>query len=270
MNTDNIVKIARIVGAPIQILSAASISKIAGAPRAQLRTAKFKKAVFIVDDMVFKGPYKCIDQGLMNNLRFTYAIGLLEEALHLPEWKRASLPWRCIKWDGNDQYYLVAANVGKTKCIPFELVSSKIEADVPIVPRCGVVWRVSDVEKDGHLINRLKLAALQHLYLRFLFDIGDSGTHNVLMREDHGATGRLIAGIDLEEMRTNKDKDSRLTHLFTNAFSEKKRSLYEKEVRNIQSITYTQIDQHMLEKMNAVGIDMMMLKENMELWERLK
>ncbi len=33
-------------------------------------------------------------------------------------------------------------------------------------------------------------------------DIGDSGTHNILIREDHGATGRLVAGIDLEEKIT--------------------------------------------------------------------
>jgi hypothetical protein len=79
----------------------------------------------------------------------------------------------------------------------------------------------------------------------------------------------LIAGIDLEEMRNNKDRDSRLTHLFTNAFSKKKRSLYGPEVRNIQSITYRQFDQHILEKMNAVKIDLERLKEKMELWEQL-
>jgi hypothetical protein len=30
------------------------MAKISNAPRAQLRTAKFKKAVFIVDDLVLK------------------------------------------------------------------------------------------------------------------------------------------------------------------------------------------------------------------------
>ncbi|MBC2732875.1 MAG: hypothetical protein HF981_00775, partial [Desulfobacteraceae bacterium] len=264
MSIDDLEKITRIGGTAIQELSAVIMSKVNGAPRAQLRTARFKKAVFVVDDLVYKGPYKRSDPGLMNNLRFTFAIQLLEDALHLPEWKRASLPWRCISWDGNDQYYLVAENVGKTKNIPFELESSKIEVDVPIIPRGAAVWRVSEVEKNGHLTNRPKFAALQHLYLRFLLDIGDSGTHNILVREDHVKTGRLIAGIDLEEMRTNKDRDSRLTHLFTNAFSYKKRSLYGPEVRNIQSITYWQIDQHILEKMNAVGIDLEKLKEKME------
>ena len=98
--------------------------------------------------------------------------------------------------------------MGKRKNIPFELVTTKIETNVKVVPRGEAVRRVSDIERNGQLTDDIKSATLQHLYLRFLLDIGDSGTHNVLIREDYDSTGRLIAGIDLEERRGIKEKES--------------------------------------------------------------
>ncbi|MEE4601887.1 MAG: hypothetical protein V2J65_11465 [Desulfobacteraceae bacterium] len=86
----------------------------------------------------------------------------------------------------------MAPNVGKTGALPFKMVSSKLETDVPVVARGGCVRRVADVESNGRLTNEAKLAALQHLYFRFLLGIGDSGTHQILIREDFKTSGRLI------------------------------------------------------------------------------
>jgi hypothetical protein len=55
----NLGMIARKVGVPIQELSAENITKVKGAPQAQKRTAGYKKPVYIVEDLVFKGPYTC-------------------------------------------------------------------------------------------------------------------------------------------------------------------------------------------------------------------
>jgi hypothetical protein len=258
------------VDVPIKTIPADTISKIKNAPRAQLRTAKFKKAVFIVDELVFKGPYKCDDSRLMNNLRLTYAVQLLEEALHLPEWQRGALPWEYIGQWGIDQYYLVAPNVGKWKDILFEWVSSKIETNVPVIPRCGAVWRVSDAEKNGRMNDGIKLAALQHLYFRFLLDIGDSGTHNILIRDDQDAKGKLIAGVDLEEKRLIKAKERRFDHLFKKAPSKQQAHLYQSDVCKIKSLSYGQLNQHILDNLDTVGVDLERLKEKMELWEKLK
>lgn len=269
MKKSNLEEIARIVGVPTQKKSDATIFKVTGALRGQLRTANRKKPVFVVDDLVYKGPYGCNDSGLMNNLKFTFAIHSMEEALDLPEWQRGTLPWRCIGWDGNHHYYLVAPNVGKTENIPFELVSSKIEKDVMVIPRGGAVWRVSDAEKYGRLQEEIKSAALQHLYFRFLLDIGDSGTHNILMREDYGVSGRLIAGIDLEEKRANRTKGSRLAHLFKKAPSKQQVHLYQTEVCKITLLSYSQLDQHTIDRLHTVGVDLERLKANMELWNSL-
>jgi hypothetical protein len=269
MNTSDIKMLAQIVGIPIRKLSAEDMSKLKDAPQAQKRTAGYKKSVYIVEDLVFKGPYKRNDHMLVKNLRYTYALQLLEAALQLPEWQRGSLSWEYVGRGDANQYYLVAPNVGKWKNIPFKLESTEIEKDVPVVPREKAIMRVSDMEKKGTLVDDIKSASLQHLYLRFLLDIGDSGTHNVLIREDFDSTGRLIAGIDLEERRGIKEKESRLDYLFKKAPSKRQKSLYESDGCKIKSLSYSHIDQHTFDRLSAVGIDLKGLKENMELWERL-
>ena len=84
------------------------------------------------------------------------------------------------------------------------------------------------------LTDDIKLAALQHLYLRFLLDLGDSGTHNILIRKDYDNTGRLVAGIDLEEKRGIKVKESRLDNLFKKGASKKQNRLYQPYVCKIK------------------------------------
>jgi hypothetical protein len=140
---------------------------------------------------------------------------------------------------------------------------------VPVVPRGGAVWRLIEVEKNGQLTADIKLAALQHLYLRFLLDIGDSGPQNILVREDYKSTGRLVAGIDLEERRGIKVKTSQLDHLFKKAPSKLQQSIYASDVHKIESLSYSQLDQRTIDRLSAVGIDLKRLKENVELWERL-
>ena len=262
--------IARKVEVPIQELSSDNMSKLKDAPRTQKRTAGYKKSVHIVENLVFKGPYKRDDQMLMKNLRYTYALELLEAALQLHEWEMGSLRWKYLGCGDDNQYYLVAPNVGRWKNIPFKLENTEIEKDVPVVPRKKAVWRVSDIESNGLLTDKIKSAALQHLYLRYLLDIGDSGTHNVLVREDLDSTGRLIAGIDLEETRGNIEKESRLDHLFkTNKAPKNKKIIYNSYICKIKSLSYSQLDQHTLDRLSAVGIDLKRLKENMELWGKL-
>ena len=257
-------------GVPIQSLSSTAMAQIKNAPHAKLKTAVYKKPVHIVGDRVYKGPYTFDDLRLINNLRFTYALQQFEETLNLPEWLRTSLAWQCIGYDGNDGYYLVAPNVGKTGALPFKMVSSKLETDVPVVTRGGCVRRVADVENNGRLTNEAKLAALQHLYFRFLLGIGDSGTHQILIREDFKTSGRLIAGVDIEERRGVKENDSRIDHLFKKAPSKAQRSLYAPVVGHIRLLGHHHLDQDTLGRLSAVGIDPESVKNNIETWEGLK
>ena len=271
MNQSNLEMLSQKVGVPIQKLSAEILDQLKGAPQAQFRTVGYKKHVYIVEGLifVFKGPYKRDDHMLMKNLIYTYALQVLEETLKLPERRRGSLRFEYLGCGDDNRYYLVSRNVGKWKNIPFIIDSSNIEKNVKLVPRGGAVLRLREVEKNGQLTAGIKSASLQHLYLRFLLDIGDSGPQNVLIRQDYDSTGRLIAGIDLEERRAIKEKESRLDHLFKKAPSKRQKSLYESDVCKIKSLSYIQLDQNTLDRLSAVGIDLERLKENMELWERL-
>jgi hypothetical protein len=268
MNKSRFRKLASEVNAHVQPLSAETMAKLKKAPQAQKRTAKFKKAVYIVEHLVFKGPYRCDDIGLMNNLKYTYALQLLEAALNLHERQRSSLQWKCIGWEGDNKCYLVAPNVGKRNNIHFELVTTKIEKNVKVVPRGEIIKRVSDIEETENLTDDIKLATLQHLYLRFLLGIGDSGTYNILVREDNDSNDRLIAGIDLEESRNIGVKERRLDLLFSKTPYKKHIVLYESDICKIKSISYDQLDQYTLARLNDVGIDLERLKRNIELWEK--
>jgi hypothetical protein len=268
MNKTHFRKLASEVNVPVQQLPADIITKIKEAPQAQKRTAKFKKAVYIVEDLVFKGPYGCNDLGLINNLRYTYAIELLEAALQLHERQRGSLRWKHLGRGDDNQYYLVAPNVGNRKNIPFELVTTKIETNVKVVPRGEAIKRVSDIEETEDLTDDIKLATLQHLYFRFLLGIGDSGTYNVLVRKDNDSTKRLIAGIDLEENRVIEDKEQRLALLFSKAPFKKHIALYESDICKIRSLSYDHLNQHTLDRLNAIGIHLQRLKKNLELWKK--
>jgi len=269
MNSTYSIELARTVGVPIRMLSKKTMTKINVAPQAQKRTAKFKKAVYIVGNLVFKGPYKFDDRGLINCLRYTYALDLLEAALQLSECQRGSLSWEYVGCCNDNQCYLVVKNVGTHGNIPFEWVTTRIETNVKVVPRGKSVMRVSDIEGNGQLTDEVKLATLQHLYLRFILDIGDSGTHNVLIRKDRHSSGRLIAGIDLDEKRAIKEKERRLDHLFKKTASKKQVSLYQSGVCKIKSLAFSQLDKYTLERLSAVGINLERLKGNMNLWESL-
>ena len=270
MKSNNFEKIAGHVGIPVRKLPAETMAKVNDAPQGQKKTSKHKKVVKIVEDLIFKGIFTCDDKKLMNSLSYTYALEVLEDVLQLPEWQRGSLRWEYVgSWNDN-QFYLVGTNVGKRNGIPFDIVSTKIEKDVKVVPRGEHVNRVSDLEGTSLLTDEIKLASLQHLYLRFLLDLGDSGTHNILVRKDYDDTGRLVAGIDLEEKRGIKVNESRLDHLFKKVASSKQHGLYQSDVCKIKTLSYGQLNQQAIERLNTAGIDMERLQENMDLWERLK
>ena len=54
------------VGIRMVELTAEKIAKIRTSPQAQLRTARYKKAVYLVGEFVFKGPYKADETSLLN------------------------------------------------------------------------------------------------------------------------------------------------------------------------------------------------------------
>jgi len=208
-------------------------ARIQRLPRGQKRTAKYKKSVFIDNFSTYKGPYDFNDQKLLNNLKNTKVILLLEKFLEL-EFSTIQ-DWKKILKTNNNQYYLESANVGRIlqKC-DTELASSKIEENVLIVKRKTFVKRVSEIEKEAQQMEDLIcLSCVQHLYFRYLLGIGDSGTHNILLKEEENNS--LIIGIDLEEVNSKKFKksDDNMKKIFKSHSSLQKK-IYEPHLKNIK------------------------------------
>lgn len=72
MKAHNLETVAQLAGVPIKKLSAQTILNIINAPQAQKRTAKFKKAVYVIHDQIYKGPYECNDCRLLRKVNRKY------------------------------------------------------------------------------------------------------------------------------------------------------------------------------------------------------
>ena len=168
---------------------------------------------------------------MLHNLYFTRALLLLEEHLRVPDQHRSILDWRSIIWiEETDEYYLQHKSLGSLPQSEedYEMVSTKVETNVKVLRRGSHVSRLIELEKDPTNFQAsnddMCQACIQHFYLRYLLNIGDSGTWNILVRRD-GTRG--ICGIDFEEIRSNTHQSSRdpLTLLLSKV-SKRQRELY--------------------------------------------
>lgn len=219
-------ELAQLVGIGVQDVDAAFLTKIEAGPIAQRRTSRNKAFVYVVGNEIVKGPYAADSLKLVNNLRYPYLLQRLEEMLCLPAAVRGVLSWEKLLSASTARgtaYYLAARNIGLPERVAAHRVSTQIDADFLVVERETFVKRVSAVEKQKRSTGferrpdfdeTIANASLQHLYLRYLLDIGDNGTHNILLREDRAVSGRLIAGIDFDEQRLPQPRRTALGYLF--------------------------------------------------------
>jgi len=210
-------EIARMAGLEVQEREAGFVEELAGFPLAQKRTSKNKAFVHVGKDAIFKGPYAAQSLKLINNLRYPWLIHLLEEMLGLPLASRGVYRWNMLHVCPASEervYYVGGENVGAPQRMQVESASTQVDAACRVVVRETLLRRVSEIEKvkvgsryERHpdFDEQVAVASLQHLYLRFLFNIGDSGTHNILVREDRATSGRPIAGIDFDEHRREQE-----------------------------------------------------------------
>ena len=208
----------------------------------QRRTGKHKKSVFIDSNEIFKGPYDAAQPGdkkkLLNNLYFTRALLVLENCLNIDEKYRSILDWSgIIRIDTTSEYYLKQKSIGiLTDAEDYEVVTTKIENDVKVLRRGSHIYRLIELEKDpSTFLNKnpdICQAAVQHFYLRYLLNVGDSGTWNILVRRD-GISG--VCGIDFEEFRSEKCKTIRdpMAMLFSK-ISKQQRLLYAPYINKIK------------------------------------
>ena len=221
-------------------------------PRGQLITGKSKKSVYMDKDYVYKGPYSKNEKMYINNTKYSAALKILEEGLNLEGKFRSYLPILEEINDKNGLIYLKFKNVGKKKDYSqiAEIKTTKIQKDVLILPRKTAVNRASDLEE---ISSDLKIAILQHLYFRYLLNIGDSGDHNILIRED--SSDKLIAGIDMEDNRTKDQGNSKLSYLFKKLPSKKQIKLYSECIDKIKIFSKECFTENIIIKLKKINID---------------
>jgi hypothetical protein len=242
MNDELDAEIIRL-GYQLDIKPASFISEeLSNLAHGQRRTGAHKKAVFISSDYVYKGPYLASSQGdtkrVLYNLYFTRALLTLEQHLKIPEHLRSIIDWHSvIKIDNTDQYYLKQKSIGKlpTSEDDLEMVTTKVETNVKVLRRGSHVNRLIELEKDQSNfegdIKPIYQACVQHFYLRYLLNIGDSGTWNILVRRD-GVNG--ICAIDFEEIRAGKiKKGSDPLAMIMSKVSKQQRDIYGPYVNDI-------------------------------------
>lgn len=221
-------------------------------PQGQKLTSSSKKSVFIGSENVYKGPFHLNGKKLVNNIKFTIGLKLLEEVANIPIKKQSLLNFNIKHLSG--YYYLVYKNIAKilpedrldtvstrvisksAKLLACELGETPPGEIVSIYPR-GIINRISDIIKlhPTKFTDEIKIATLQHLYFRYLLNVGDSGVHNILYRED--GSSKLIAGIDMEEIRTKDQGTTKITYLFNSAGFNKTVQRFKSHVADISVIS---------------------------------
>ncbi len=169
---------------------------------------------------------------LLHNLYFTRALLTLEQHLKIPNHLQSIIDWdSVIKINNTNEYYLKQKSLGKlsTSENDYELVTTKVETDVKVFRRGSHVNRLIELEKDESNFQnddekQICQACVQHFYLRYILNIGDSGTWNILVRRDEI---KGICGIDFEELRLEKAKKNNdpLTMIMSKV-SKRQRDLY--------------------------------------------
>jgi hypothetical protein len=230
--------------------------------QAQKKCSSHKKCVYVLENEIWKGPYKYSDKSFWNNIKFTRAMEILELFYKLKQELCGSLPLKKIVLVNND-IYIVWINVGSY--IPIQqakLTSTKIEKNIKVLDRQMHILRVSELEKISFNENTIDkyqniwLASLHHLYFRYLLSIGDSGSHNILVRKDIGKDNqKFIAGIDLEELRNIKlESNLSILSLFSK-ISKLQKTIYSDLVNNIILLSTKKITKSLLSKLDYLDIN---------------
>jgi hypothetical protein len=197
-------------------------SEITKLPHAQKITSSYKKVVYVDTKKVYKGLYNKDDKLLFNNIINTKLVQVLEEFLGFSKKERTFLEISEIL-KLNNKYYLVFNNVTKVDLNDYTTETTKLEKNVKILKR-NSIKRVSDIEDT--ITDDMKILVLQHLYIIYLLNVGDYGSHNILVKKDR------ITGIDLEEVRGTKKLN--LMNVFFKKISKKQETIYKSFMKKIK------------------------------------
>ena len=269
----------------IKPMSNSEFISITNLPQGQKLTSTSKKSVYMGKTHVYKGPFSENDKKLQNNIKFTMALKILESASGIKENMRSLLSFEIKERD--NFYFIIYKNIGnidnminnKTVNINTTLISKSLaemaikrgdtipSKQIKLFPR-GVIKRISDIITmyPNKFTSDIKQATLQHLYFRYLLNIGDSGTQNILYREDN--SNQLVVGIDMEEIRGKDQGKTQLEYLFNSKYN-KKIALFRDSIDMVSTIDFTKLEKHRKSLME-IGIDINDIKKKINKYNESK
>lgn len=221
------------------------ISSLEEMPLAQRRTGRNKKFVRIDlrSQRIIKGPYRVSEPAYQNALKFNKALALLDaNTVGDTAWKCTAWKWEVVYRIG-EEHYLVAPLVA----VP--------DLDVPTVHNVEswkgghtyecyernskvLGWRIKDLIDEGQLTDeQTKEAVLQHFYLRYVLGVGDTNVGNMMKVE---LSDQLVAGLDLEEVRSNYDITDKY-ELIVGSNVKKQRAVLEPSLGSIVHVDWEKI-----------------------------
>lgn len=180
---------------------------------AQQRTSPKKKYTYMSKELVVKGPYAESEKSFKLHTGFYQMFLKIEEILGLPEKMRTVIPTEI--YHNKDGNWLVMPNAGHFDPEQFQEVDTKLDGLIKVIKPDGKgargntkLHRILSKVASASLTPDIKRAALQHMYIRMVLGIGDSGLHNMILPH-HRAGDRVVIGLDFEEERElSKFKES--------------------------------------------------------------
>ena len=209
-------------------------------PLAQRRTGKNKKFVRVdfASQKIVKGPYKTSEPAYQNALKFNKALALLDANTGT----RTAWKWEVVYKVGEDHYLVcpfVATPNPETKTVHnVETWKDGHEYDCFERNSKALGWRIKDLIDEGGLKDQKTIqAVVQHFYLRYILGIGDTNVSNMMKVE---TTDQLVAGIDLEEKRSNYDA-SDMYKLVIGSNVKKQRLIFEPSLGSIVRVNWNML-----------------------------
>lgn len=202
------------------------------APYAQKRTGHRKRAVLVTNEYVYKGPYEggIKNPVLVRNLYRNFILKYFNLDTYHP-------------FISIEHGYLKSKSIGTFDSKIVKNVSTKVDKNINTIERKSFVYRVSELEKPDTLPLHMKITCMQHLYVAYVFGIGDTGTYNILLSKNRTE----IAGIDLEENLKNS-KFETAKNIFDLLWSRKcggskhQRKIYDEAVKHISPLKKVDIE----------------------------
>jgi hypothetical protein len=216
-------------------------------PIAQRRANTYKKFVRVADDYVLKGPYTLFEKRFCRELSNKFCF---DHVCHHFNILNIAIEILSVLTYQQTVFFIKYKKIkGMLDVVRTHLVRDSGGVDCDLIEKLHSPYKVSDSE-ESLLDVEMRKIILQHLYMRYIFGIGDIGTHNIIFNPDRSQ----VYGVDFEEMGGVRNPLSKLECLDKKKNSIKKKAVFEAYIDTIRQFDEEEI-REVQEKLKEYFID---------------